>query len=61
MRGDYYQDPSIPDEQITWQYAVVPPDFQFPAGIQYQILAQIHIPGNDYTAVETEAERLQGG
>ncbi len=60
MRGDYYQDPSIPDEQITWQYAVVPPDFQFPAGIQYQILAQIHIPGNDYTAVETEAERLAG-
>lgn len=58
--GDYYQDPSIPEEQITWQYAVVPPDFQFPAGIQYQILAQIHIPGDDYTAVETEAERLQG-
>ncbi len=58
--GDYYQDPSVPDEQITWQYAVVPPDFQFPAGIQYQILAQIHIPGNDYTAVETEAERLAG-
>lgn len=58
--GDYYQDPSIPEEQITWQYAVVPPNFQFPAGIQYQILAQIHIPGNDYTAVETEAERLAG-
>lgn len=56
--GDYYQDPSIPDEQITWQYAVVPPNFQFPAGIQYETLASIHIPGDDYTAVETEAERL---
>lgn len=56
--GDYYQDPSIPEEQITWQYAVVPPNFQFPSGIQYETLAQIHIPGNDYTAVETEAERL---
>lgn len=56
--GDYYQDPSIPEEEITWQYAVVPPDFIFPAGIQYETLAQIHIPGDNYTAVETEAERL---
>ncbi|WP_419803463.1 hypothetical protein [Mucilaginibacter sp.] len=56
--GDYYQDPSIPQEQITWQYAVVPPNFQFPSGIQYETLAQIHIPGDNYTAVETEAERL---
>ncbi len=56
--GDYYQDPSIPGEQITWQYAVVPPTFVFPSGITYEILAQIHIPGDSYTAVETEAERL---
>jgi hypothetical protein len=56
--GDYYQDPSIPDSLPTWQYAVVPPNFIFPAGIQYETLAQIHIPGDNYTAVETEAERL---
>lgn len=56
--GDYYQDPSIPEEQITWQYAVVPVNFVFPTGIQYEIIAQIHIPGDSYTAVETEAERL---
>jgi hypothetical protein len=56
--GDYYQDPSIPDSLPTWQYAVVPPSFQFPAGIQHQTLASIHIPGDNYTAVETEAERL---
>ncbi len=56
--GDYYQDPSIPDSMITWQYAVVPPSFQFPAEIQHETLASIHIPGDDYTAVETEAERL---
>lgn len=37
--GDYYQDPSIPEEEITWQYAVVPPGFQFPAGIPYETLA----------------------
>jgi hypothetical protein len=58
QEGDYYQDPSIPDSSVTWQYAVVPPSFQFPAGITYQVLSQIHIPGDDYTAVETEAERL---
>lgn len=56
--GDYYQDPTIPMEQVTWQYAVVPPNFVAPAGITYQVLAQIHIPGDNYTAVETEAERL---
>ncbi len=58
QEGDYYQDPSIPDTSVTWQYAVVPTTFQAPAGITYQILSQIHIPGDDYTAMETEAERL---
>lgn len=56
--GDYYQDPSIPDSLPTWQYAVVPTNFVFPSGIIYEILAQIHIPGDNYTAIETEAERL---
>ena len=56
--GDYYQDPAISQEQITWQYAVVPPNFSFPAGIQYETIAQLHIPSDNYTAVETEAERI---
>ena len=59
--GDYYQDPSIPDSLPTWQYAVVPPAFVFPSGIQYETLAQIHIPPDAYTAVETEAENIAGG
>ncbi len=58
QEGDYYQDPSIPDDQITWLYAVVDPNFSFPSGIQYEILATIHIP-NDLL-VEAEAERLAG-
>ena len=58
QEGDYYQDPSIPDSEVTYQYAVVPPNFQFPSGIAYTVLAQIHIPADAYTAVETEAERL---
>jgi hypothetical protein len=51
MEGDYYQDPSIPLEQPTYLYSVVPNTFQFPAGISYSILAQIHIPSDNYTAV----------
>jgi len=58
IEGDYYQDPSIPAEQPTWQYAVVPANFTFPSGIQYEQLAQVHIPTDTYSAVETEAERL---
>lgn len=58
---DYYQDPSIPDSLPTWQYAVVPPNFVFPSGITHETLAQIHIPSDAYTAIETEAENIAGG
>jgi len=58
QEGDYYQDPSIPDSLVTWQYAVVTTNFQAPTGITYQVLSQIHIPNDDYTALETEGERL---
>lgn len=40
-QGDYYHDPAIPEDQFTWQYAVVKPDFVFPAGIQHEMLEQI--------------------
>ncbi|MEO7044031.1 MAG: hypothetical protein ABI091_01900 [Ferruginibacter sp.] len=59
--GDYYQDPSIPDSLPTWQYAVVLPNFVFPSGIVHETLAQIHIPTDAYTAIETEAENIAGG
>ena len=42
--GDYYHDPSIPEGMITWQYAVVPPDFECPAGVGYEILEDCFIP-----------------
>ena len=41
--GDYYHDPNIPEGEITWQYAVVPPDFPFPEDINYEILDHCHI------------------
>ena len=66
--GDYYHDPSIQEDDITWQYAVVGKDFQFPQDIRYEILEQCYIPENsatkaadvDWDAVEREAYRLTG-
>ena len=67
--GDYYHDPSLPEESITWQYAVVPKDYEFP-DIRYEILDECHITesdlgtrssdGIDWEAVEREAYRLTG-
>ena len=69
--GDYYHDPNIPEGEITWQYAVVPPDFPFPEDINYEILDHCHITehevftrsggdGIDWDAVERESFRLTG-
>ncbi|MBQ1693772.1 MAG: hypothetical protein II019_05915, partial [Bacteroidales bacterium] len=66
--GDYYHDPAIEEGNITWQYAVVPRDFQFPQDIRYEILDRCFIPENtatkasdvDWEAVEREAYRLSG-
>ena len=68
--GDYYQDPSVGEEAITWQYAVVPSDYDFPEGIRYELLDECflsdHLPeskaveGIDWQKVEEEAFRLTG-
>lgn len=67
--GDWYHDPSVPEGQITWQYAVVPLGFEFPKGIRYERLDECFIAehnpstkadGIDWDAVEMEAYRLTG-
>ena len=68
--GDYYQDPDLPENAITWQYAVVAKDFDFPAGIRCEVLDECYISENDpvtradsgidWDAVEAEAYRLTG-
>ena len=67
--GDYYHDPSVDEDKITWQYAVVSPSFQFPEGIPYEVLDECYIPneavtraddGIDWAAVERESFRLTG-
>lgn len=47
VEGDYYHDPSIPEDEVTWQYAVVPPDFDFPPGIAHEVLEECFIPDED--------------
>jgi len=71
--GDYYHDPSLDDEEITWQYSIVPVNFVFPKGIEYEVLESCFLAENadtksvgsglddvDWEAVETEAFRQTG-
>lgn len=44
--GDWYHDPSVDGDGITWQYATVPKDFEFP-DVEYQILHECYIAAND--------------
>lgn len=69
--GDYYHDPSVAEDAITWQYCVLPLDFRFPEDIRHEILDRCYIAehdtntrsgedGIDWMAVEREAFRLTG-
>lgn len=67
--GDWYHDPSVPEGDITWQYGVVPVDFEFPKDIRYERLDDCYLPENDpstrasgidWDEVEREAYRLTG-
>ena len=66
--GDWYHDPSVPEGCVTWQYAVVPPDFKFPE-ILYEVIDECYISENDaatradgidWEAVERESYILTG-
>ncbi len=68
VEGDWYHDPEIEEGNVTWQYAVVPPDFDFP-DIRYELIDECYIAENDpgtrsdgidWEAVEMEAYRLTG-
>lgn len=68
--GDWYHDPSVPENSITWQYAVVPVEFDFPQNVRYEVLEKCYLTdhdastkssaGIDWEAVEREAFRLSG-
>ena len=68
VEGDWYHDPEVPDDQVTWQYAVVPVGFEFP-DIEHQIIHNCFIPdtseetrstGIDWEAVERQAYMITG-
>ena len=69
VEGDWYHDPEVPDDMLTWQYAVVPEDFIFP-DIEYEIIDECHISENvsgtraedgiDWEAVERQAYVMTG-
>lgn len=68
VEGDWYHDPQIPEGNLTWQYSVVPHDFEFPE-MTYEIIDRCHIAGNDaetrsdgidWEAVERQAYILTG-
>ena len=41
--GDWYHDPEVPENNVTWQYAVVPVGFKFPEDIEYEIIHDCYI------------------
>lgn len=68
--GDYYHDPLVPEDEITWQYAVVDKEFSFPQDIYYELIDECCLSeslgitratqGVDWAAVEKEAYRITG-
>lgn len=67
--GDYYHDPDLPEEDITWQYAVVPAGTALPSQVRHEVLDDCYIPENDaatkgdgvsWAAVERMAYEMTG-
>lgn len=68
--GDWYHDPSIPEDEASWQYAVVPATFEFPGSIKHDLLDRCFIPDEktvtrgfedvDWEAVEETSYRQTG-
>ena len=50
-----YHDPAIPEDQITWQYTVIPIDEPIPDTITYQLLEECYLPDDEEEEVETSA------
>jgi hypothetical protein len=42
VEGDYYNDPNVSGD--PWLYSVVDPNFQPPAGMPYEWLADLYVP-----------------
>lgn len=58
--GDYYQDPTLGTEDFHWLYTVVPVGYNFPQGIQHEIIEHLYLPENN-EILEDLAESMLGG
>lgn len=58
--GDYYQDPSLGSEDFGWLYTVVPVGYNFPSGIQHQVIDSLYLP-EDNEILEDMAESMAAG
>ncbi len=45
--GDYYHDPTVPADQITWMYTCIPIGVSFPASIQHEKIADLFLFDED--------------
>ena len=69
VEGDWYHDPEVPDNALTWQYAVVPKDFVFP-DVKYEVIDECFMSENspatrasdgiDWEQVERQAYQITG-
>ncbi|RIJ50118.1 hypothetical protein D1614_05065 [Maribellus luteus] len=56
--GTHYHDPKIPKNEITWQYTIVPIDYEFPK-VQYQKLADLYLPEYGRELTELKSARIE--
>jgi hypothetical protein len=58
--GDYYQDPTLGTEDFHWLYTVVPANYNFPQGIQHEVLEQLYLPENNEILEDLAESIVQG-
>lgn len=58
--GDYYQDPSQGTEDFQWLYTVVQVGYNFPQGIQMEVIESLYLP-EDNEILEDMAESMAAG
>lgn len=68
--GDWYRDPAVEEDRITWLYMALPVDMKLPEGLRYEIIDECYIIGSgaptkgledlDWDSIEREAFRISG-
>lgn len=59
QEGEYYHDPSIPEDSYTWLYTTVPAGYQFNPNITYEILDSCYISRDDNENIISDDDKLE--